>query len=42
MATAFPPFDGSAPHKSQKFSAAPEMGIDTNKRYTATMSTSTR
>ena len=39
MATPFPSFDGSAP-KSQKFPAAPEMGIDPNKRYTATMSTS--
>ena len=39
MTTPFPPFDGSAP-KSQKFPAAPEMGIDPNKRYTATMSTS--
>lgn len=39
MATPFPPFDGSAP-KSQKFPAAPEMGIDPDKRYTATMSTS--
>ena len=39
MPTPFPPFDGSAP-KSQKFPAAPEMGIDPNKRYTATMSTS--
>ena len=39
MATPFPPFDGSAP-KQQKFSAPPEMGIDPNKRYTATMSTS--
>lgn len=38
MATAFPPFDGSAP-KSQKFSGPPEMGIDTAKRYTATMDT---
>ena len=36
---AFPPFDGSAP-KQQEFSAAPEMGIDPAKRYTATMSTS--
>ena len=36
---AFPPFDGSAP-KQQEFSAAPEMGIDPTKRYTATMSTS--
>jgi cyclophilin family peptidyl-prolyl cis-trans isomerase len=39
MATPFPPFDGSAP-KSQKFPAYPEMGIDPNKRYTATMETS--
>ena len=39
MASSFPPFDGSAP-KSQKFPAAPEMGIDPSKRYTATMSTS--
>ena len=39
MATDFPPFDGSAP-QSQKFSAPPEMGIDTDKRYTATMDTS--
>jgi cyclophilin family peptidyl-prolyl cis-trans isomerase len=39
MASPFPPFDGSAP-KRQKFSAAPEMGIDPDKRYTATMSTS--
>ncbi len=39
MATSFPAFDGSAP-KSQKFSEAPEMGIDTSKRYTATMDTS--
>jgi cyclophilin family peptidyl-prolyl cis-trans isomerase len=39
MATAFPPFDGSAPTQ-QKFSSAPEMGIDPDKRYTATMSTS--
>ena len=39
MPTAFPPFDGSAP-VSQKFSSAPEMGIDTSKRYTATMDTS--
>ena len=39
MATAFPPFDGSAP-KKQKFSEPPEMGIDPAKRYTATMSTS--
>ncbi len=39
MPTPFPAFDGSAP-KSQKFSEAPEMGIDTSKRYTATMDTS--
>ena len=39
MATPFPPFDGSAP-KRQKFSEPPEMGIDPEKRYTATMSTS--
>jgi peptidylprolyl isomerase len=39
MATPFPPFDGSAP-KKQKFPEAPEMGIDPEKRYTATMSTS--
>ena len=35
----FPPLDGSAP-KKQKFDAAPEMGIDPSKRYTATMETS--
>ena len=35
----FPPLDGSAP-KKQKFGAAPEMGIDPSKRYTATMETS--
>ena len=39
MATPFPPFDGSAP-KQQQFSEPPEMGIDTSKRYTATMDTS--
>jgi peptidylprolyl isomerase len=39
MATPFPPFDGSAPAK-QRFSAPPEMGIDPDKRYTATMDTS--
>jgi cyclophilin family peptidyl-prolyl cis-trans isomerase len=39
MPTPFPAFDGSAP-KSQKFSEAPEMGIDVSKRYTATMDTS--
>ncbi len=39
MATPFPPFDGSAP-KQKEFSAPPEMGIDPDKRYTATMATS--
>jgi peptidylprolyl isomerase len=39
MATPFPALDGSAP-RQQKFSEAPEMGIDTSKRYTATMETS--
>jgi cyclophilin family peptidyl-prolyl cis-trans isomerase len=39
MATPFPQFDGSAP-KQQKFSAYPEIGIDPDKRYTATMNTS--
>ena len=39
MATAFPPFDGSAP-KQQQFSGPPEMGIDPAHRYTAVMSTS--
>jgi cyclophilin family peptidyl-prolyl cis-trans isomerase len=39
MASEFPPFDGSAP-KRQKFSAAPEMGIDPAKRYTAVIDTS--
>ncbi len=39
MATPFPPFDGSAP-RQQEFPAAPEMGIDPTKRYTATMSVS--
>jgi peptidylprolyl isomerase len=38
MASPFPPFDGSAPQQ-QSFSAPPEMGIDPDKRYTATMST---
>ncbi len=38
-AMAFPPFDGSAPQQ-QDFPAAPEMGIDPAKRYTATMTTS--
>ena len=35
----FPPLDGSA-DKTQKFPAAPEVGIDPQKRYTATMQTS--
>jgi cyclophilin family peptidyl-prolyl cis-trans isomerase len=35
----FPALDGSAP-KQQQFDSAPEMGIDTSKRYTATMDTS--
>jgi cyclophilin family peptidyl-prolyl cis-trans isomerase len=39
MPNAFPPLDGSA-SKVQKFSAPPDMGIDTSKRYTATMDTS--
>ena len=39
MASEFPPFDGSAP-KKQEFKAPPEMGIDPNKRYTATLDTS--
>ena len=39
MSSTFPPFDGSAP-KQQKFSAPPDMGIDSAKRYTATMTTS--
>ncbi len=39
MATPFPPLDGSAP-KQQDFSAPPEMGIDPDKRYNATMTTS--
>jgi peptidylprolyl isomerase len=39
MATPFPPLDGSAPTR-QKFDEAHEMGIDTSKRYTATMDTS--
>lgn len=38
MASEFPPFDGSAAPK-QSFTAAPEMGIDTTKRYTATLDT---
>ena len=39
MAFPFPALDGSAP-KTQKFSDVPEFGIDAEKRYTATMSTS--
>jgi cyclophilin family peptidyl-prolyl cis-trans isomerase len=39
MATPFPALDGSAPRK-QEFNAAPEMGIDPSKRYTATIDTS--
>ena len=39
MATAFPPFDGSAP-KVQDFKQAPEMGIDPSKRHTAKLDTS--
>ncbi|CAN5834942.1 peptidylprolyl isomerase [soil metagenome] len=38
MATAFPPLDGSAP-RTQKFASAPDLGIDTSKRYTATIDT---
>ena len=39
MPYAFPALDGSAP-KVQQFDQAPEFGIDTSKRYTATMETS--
>ncbi len=39
MAAEFPPLDGSAP-KTQQFDAAPQMGIDPDKRYTATLDTS--
>lgn len=39
MAYPFPALDGSAP-KTQQFDQAPEFGIDTSKRYTATMDTS--
>ena len=39
MAYAFPALDGSAP-VTQQFNEAPEFGIDTSKRYTATMETS--
>jgi peptidylprolyl isomerase len=38
-ATPFPPLDGSAPRK-QEFPAPPEFGIDSAKRYTATIDTS--
>jgi cyclophilin family peptidyl-prolyl cis-trans isomerase len=38
MPTPFPPFDGSA-SKTQQFEAPPEMGINPDLRYTATMST---
>ncbi len=38
-APTFPPLDGSAP-KTQKFAAAPDLGIDPAKRYTATIDTS--
>jgi len=38
MATEFPPLDGSAPTK-QELDGAPELGIDTTKRYTATLDT---
>jgi peptidylprolyl isomerase len=39
MPYAFPALDGSAPTVKQ-FDQAPELGIDTSKRYTATMETS--
>ena len=39
MAYPFPALDGSAP-KTQQFNDTPEFGIDTSKRYTATMDTS--
>ncbi|MFM2077746.1 MAG: hypothetical protein RJA49_1636 [Actinomycetota bacterium] len=39
MAYPFPALDGSAP-KTQQFNDKPEFGIDTSKRYTATMDTS--
>jgi cyclophilin family peptidyl-prolyl cis-trans isomerase len=38
MSQAFPALDGSAP-TLQKFKEAPEFGIDTSKRYTATIET---
>jgi cyclophilin family peptidyl-prolyl cis-trans isomerase len=39
MASTFPPLDGSAP-RTQKFPAPPELGIDPDKRYSATIDTS--
>jgi cyclophilin family peptidyl-prolyl cis-trans isomerase len=39
MASEFPPLDGSAP-KRQQFSSPPDIGIDPDKRYTATLDTS--
>ena len=39
MAAEFPPLDGSAP-KRQQFDASPQLGIDPDKRYTATLDTS--
>jgi len=39
MPSPFPPFDGTAPVRRQ-FDSPPEMGIDSSKRYTASMSTS--
>jgi cyclophilin family peptidyl-prolyl cis-trans isomerase len=39
MPYTFPALDGSAP-VTQQFDQAPEFGIDTSKRYTATMDTS--
>ena len=39
MPQPFPPLDGSAPVK-QEFDDQPEIGIDPDKRYTATMETS--
>ena len=39
MPYAFPNLDGSSP-RTEQFSDVPEMGVDPDKRYTATMSTS--
>lgn len=39
MSLPFPPLDGSAP-ATRQFDAAPPMGIDLSKRYSATMDTS--